>query len=154
MKAVIQRVSKANVEVEGKIVGEIGPGLVILLGIAGDDEEADVDYLAEKIVNLRIFNDAEEKMNLNLLDVQGELLAISQFTLYANTRKGRRPSFINAALPEKAEPLYQYFIHRIEEYRIKVARGIFGALMMVKIFNQGPVTIIIESKDRLKPRRS
>jgi D-tyrosyl-tRNA(Tyr) deacylase len=154
MKAVIQRVSKANVEVEGKIVGEIGPGLVILLGIAGDDEEADADYLAEKIVNLRIFNDAEEKMNLNLLDVQGELLAISQFTLYANTRKGRRPSFINAALPEKAEPLYQYFIHRIEEYRIKVARGIFGALMMVKIFNQGPVTIIIESKDRLKPRRS
>lgn len=154
MKAVVQRVSKANVEVEGKIVGEIGPGLVILLGIAGDDEEADADYLAEKIVNLRIFNDAEEKMNLNLLDVQGELLAISQFTLYANTRKGRRPSFINAALPEKAEPLYQYFIHRIEEYRIKVARGIFGALMMVKIFNQGPVTIIIESKDRLKPRRS
>jgi D-tyrosyl-tRNA(Tyr) deacylase len=154
MKAVIQRVSKANVEVEGKIVGEIGPGLVILLGIAGDDEEADADYLVEKIVNLRIFNDAEEKMNLNLLDVQGELLAISQFTLYANTRKGRRPSFINAALPEKAEPLYQYFIHRIEEYRIKVARGIFGALMMVKIFNQGPVTIIIESKDRLKPRRS
>jgi D-tyrosyl-tRNA(Tyr) deacylase len=154
MKAVIQRVSEASVKVEGKIVGEIGPGLVILLGIAGDDGEADADYLAEKIVNLRIFNDAEEKMNLNLLDVQGELLAISQFTLYANTRKGRRPSFIDAALPEKAEPLYEYCMKKIEEYGIKVSRGIFGAIMKVKIFNEGPVTIVLESKDRLRPRRS
>jgi D-tyrosyl-tRNA(Tyr) deacylase len=154
MKAVIQRVSEASVKVEGKIVGEIGPGLVILLGIAGDDGEADADYLAEKIVNLRIFNDAEEKMNLNLLDVQGEILAISQFTLYANTRRGRRPSFIDAAMPEKAEPLYEYCMKKIEEYGIKVSRGIFGAIMKVKIFNEGPVTIILESKDRLRPRRS
>jgi len=154
MKAVIQRVSRASVEVEHKIVGEIGPGLVILLGVAEDDEEADADYLAEKIVNLRIFNDAEDKMNLSLSEIQGEILAISQFTLYANTRKGRRPSFIEAALPEKAEPLYNYFIKKIEETGIRVARGIFGAMMTVKIFNEGPVTIIMESKDRLKPRNS
>jgi D-tyrosyl-tRNA(Tyr) deacylase len=154
MKAVIQRVSEASVEVDDKIVGKIGTGLVILLGVAGDDGEADADYLAEKIVNLRIFNDAEEKMNLNLLDVQGEILAISQFTLYANTRRGRRPSFIDAAMPEKAEPLYEYCMKKIEEYGIKVSRGIFGAIMKVKIFNEGPVTIILESKDRLRPRRS
>lgn len=154
MKAIIQRVSQASVEVEHKIVGEIGPGLVILLGVAEDDEETDADYLAEKIVNLRIFNDAEDKMNLSLSDIQGELLAISQFTLYANTRKGRRPSFIEAALPEKAEPLYNYFIKKIEETGIRVAGGIFGAMMTVKIFNEGPVTIIMESKDRLRPRNS
>lgn len=152
MKAVIQRVSQASVEVEGKIVGKIGPGLVVLLGVAGDDEEADADYLAEKIANLRIFDDAEGKMNLSLMERQGEILAISQFTLYANTRKGRRPSFINAALPEKAEPLYEYFIKKVEEFGVKTARGVFGAMMLVKIFNDGPVTIILESKDRLKPR--
>lgn len=154
MKALIQRVSEASVEVDGKIVGEIGPGLVILLGVAGDDGEADADYLAEKIINLRIFNDAEEKMNRNLSDIQGEILAISQFTLYANTRKGRRPSFIEAALPEKAQPLYEYFIKKVEESGIRAAKGIFGAMMAVKIFNDGPVTVIMESKDRLKPRNS
>lgn len=154
MKAVIQRVSEASVEVDGRIIGKIGPGLVILLGVAEDDEEADADYLAEKIVNLRIFNDAEDKMNLSLSDIQGEILAISQFTLYANTRKGRRPSFIKAALPEKAEPLYEYFIKKIEKTGVRVARGIFGAMMTVNIFNEGPVTIIMESKDRFKPRRS
>lgn len=154
MKAIIQRVSRASVEVDGKIIGEIGPGLVILLGVAEDDEESDADYLAEKIVNLRIFNDDEDKMNLSLSDIQGEILAISQFTLYANTRKGRRPSFIGAALPEKAEPLYDYFIKKIEETGIGAAKGIFGAMMTVKIFNEGPVTIIMESKDRLKPRNS
>ena len=154
MKAVIQRVSEASVEVDGKIVGKIGPGFVILLGVAEDDEETDADYLAEKICNLRVFSDAEDKMNLSLPDIQGEMLAISQFTLYANTRKGRRPSFIEAALPEKAEPLYEYFIKKVEETGIRAARGIFGAMMSVKIFNEGPVTIIMESKDRLKPRNS
>ncbi len=154
MKAVIQRVLQASVEVEGKVVGQVGPGLVVLLGVAGDDEEADADYLAEKIANLRIFEDEEGKMNVSLMERQGEILAISQFTLYANTRKGRRPSFINAALPEKAQPLCEYFIRKLEESGIKTAKGIFGAMMLVKIFNDGPVTIILESKDRLKPRNS
>jgi D-tyrosyl-tRNA(Tyr) deacylase len=152
MKAVIQRVSEASVEVDHKTVGEIGPGLVILLGVAVDDEAADADYLAEKIPNLRIFNDAEGKMNLSMFDINGEILAISQFTLYGNTRKGRRPSFIEAARPEKSEPLYEYFIRKLETQGIRVARGIFGAMMRVKIFNDGPVTIVMESKERFQPR--
>ncbi len=154
MKAVIQRVSQASVTVENKIVGEIGPGLVILLGVSVDDETGDADYLAEKIPNLRIFNDAEGKMNLSLFDISGEILAISQFTLYGNTRKGRRPSFVDAARPEISDPLYQYFIQRLEAQNINVAKGIFGAMMQVKILNNGPVTIVMESKDRFKPRRS
>lgn len=152
MKAVIQRVSEACVEIDGKVVGEIGPGLVVLLGVAVDDETDDADYLAEKIVHLRIFSDAEDKMNLSLLDVGGEILAISQFTLYGSTRKGRRPSFTHAAPSDKAVPLYEYFIKQLEQKGVRVARGEFGAMMLVKIFNDGPVTIIMESKDRLKPR--
>lgn len=154
MKAIIQRVSTASVEVEENVTGEIGPGLVVLLGVAEDDEEADADYLAEKISNLRIFDDDDGKMNLSLTDIRGEILAISQFTLYSNTRKGRRPSFLEAALPEKAEPLYEYFIQQTKGRGVKVAKGVFGAVMLVKIFNDGPVTIILESKDRLKPRNS
>ncbi len=153
MRAVIQRVSEASVEVDGKIVGVIGNGLVVLLGIHREDTEEDLDYLVKKIPELRIFEDAEGKMNLSLREVQGEILAISQFTLYANTRKGRRPSFVEAAPPEIAEPLYERFIEKLQTSGIRVQRGVFGAMMLVRIFNQGPVTIILNSEDRLKPRR-
>ena len=153
MRAVIQRVSEASVEVDGKIVGAIGNGLVVLLGIHREDTEEDLDYLVKKIPELRIFEDAEGKMNLSLREVQGEILAISQFTLYANTRKGRRPSFVEAAPPEMAEPMYERFIEKLQTSGIRVQRGVFGAMMLVRIFNQGPVTIILNSEDRLKPRR-
>ncbi len=153
MRAVIQRVSEASVEVDGKIVGAIGNGLVVLLGIHREDTEEDLDYLVKKIPELRIFEDAEGKMNLSLREVQGEILAISQFTLYANTRKGRRPSFVEAAPPEIAEPMYERFIEKLQTSGIRVQRGVFGAMMLVRIFNQGPVTIILNSEDRLKPRR-
>ncbi len=152
MRAVVQRVTHAAVEVEGNTVGRINKGLVVLLGINHQDDEADAEYLAKKIINLRIFSDQQDKMNLSLKEISGEILAISQFTLYANTRKGRRPSFIEAALPEKADPLYQYFLQVLEKEDIKVAKGIFGALMMVHIHNHGPVTIILDSEDRHKPR--
>ncbi|NOX36630.1 MAG: D-tyrosyl-tRNA(Tyr) deacylase [Calditrichaeota bacterium] len=154
MKAVVQRVREASVEVDGQVVGAIGHGLVVLLGVGVDDEPADADYLAEKIVQLRIFNDEAGKMNRSLMDVKGGMLAISQFTLYASTRKGRRPSFVDAAPPEKAEPMYEYFIQKVQEKGVPVEKGIFGAMMLVKIFNDGPVTILIDSKDRLKPRRA
>ncbi|MFQ5584322.1 MAG: D-aminoacyl-tRNA deacylase [Calditrichia bacterium] len=153
MRAVIQRVKEASVEINGKIVGEIEQGLVILLGISQDDSEVDADYLADKIPQLRIFNDAAGKMNLSLLDVNGKILAISQFTLYGNTRKGRRPSFVKAAPPEIAKPLYEYFIERISKHHISVEKGVFGAMMLVKIFNDGPVTILLDSAERLLPRR-
>lgn len=154
MKAVIQRVSEASVEVDKEVVGSINTGLVVLLGVSREDEKADADYLAEKIPYLRIFNDAEDKMNLSLKNVNGSILAISQFTLLGNTRKGRRPSFIEAAEPESANELYEYFIHKIGEQGVKVEKGIFGAMMLVKIFNDGPVTILLDSSDRLKSRRS
>ncbi|GAB4368897.1 MAG: D-aminoacyl-tRNA deacylase [Calditrichia bacterium] len=153
MRAVVQRVSQASVEIDGQIVATIGKGFVILLGVNENDVEADAEYLANKISGLRIFEDSEGKMNLDLKESGGEVLAISQFTLYADTRKGRRPSFIHAALPEKAEPLYEYFIKCLDNQGIQVKKGIFGAMMLVKIFNQGPVTIIIDSSDRMKPRR-
>jgi D-tyrosyl-tRNA(Tyr) deacylase len=152
MKAVIQRVSKASVEIKNKIIGEIGNGFVILLGIRNDDEKKDAEYLAKKIAYMRIFEDKQEKMNISLLEKGAEALVISQFTLYSNTRKGRRPSFIEAAKPEVAIPLYNYFIHSLENEGISVKKGEFGAMMLVKIFNQGPVTIILDSEDRLKPR--
>jgi len=154
MRAVIQRVTEASVEVDGKIVGAIDQGLAILLGVSKDDEKSDADYLAEKIPHLRIFNDAEEKMNLSLNDVEGKILAISQFTLFGNTRKGRRPSFIEAAPPDSANELYEYFIDKIAGQGIEVAKGIFGATMLVKIFNDGPVTILLDSNDRHKSRRA
>ena len=153
MRAVIQRVSNASVSVDGQIIGAIEGGLVVLLGIRDTDEPADADYLAEKIVHLRIFNDEEGKMNRSLLEVNGSVLAISQFTLYANTRKGRRPSFIEAASPERAEPLYEYFIKQLRQRGVHVEKGQFGAAMLVKIYNEGPVTIIIDSEERLTPRR-
>lgn len=153
MRAVIQRVSRGSVTVDDKLIGKIGAGLVILLGVAADDEPADANYLAEKIVNLRIFEDEAGKMNRSLLEAGGAALVISQFTLYASTRKGRRPSFVAAALPEKAIPLYEYFMERIRKQGVAVEKGEFGAMMTVEIVNEGPVTIILDSRDRFKPRR-
>ena len=147
MRAVVQRVSSGSVSIDGKMVGKIGEGLVILLGVKNGDTEADAKFLADKCVNLRIFTDEAGKFNLSALDVGGELLAISQFTLYGNTRKGRRPSFIEAAPPEISEPLYEKFVSFLKESRLKVATGEFGAMMLVEINNHGPVTIIVESKE-------
>lgn len=144
MKVVIQRVSCASVKVEGKIVGEIGIGFLVLLGITHNDTEKEADFLADKIVNLRVFEDKDGKMNLGLRDVGGSALVISQFTLYGDASKGRRPSFTEAARPEKAIPLYEYFIRKVSEGGIKVETGIFGAMMEVSLTNSGPVTIIIE----------
>ena len=147
MRAVVQRVSSGLVLIDGKIVGKIGKGLVILLGVRNGDTEADAKFLADKCVNLRIFTDENGKFNLSALDVKGELLAISQFTLYGDTRKGRRPSFIEAAPPEASEPLYEKFVDYLRESGLKVATGEFGAMMLVEINNDGPVTIIVESKE-------
>ena len=149
MRAVVQRVRKGSVSIDGKIVGEINKGLVILLGVKSGDTEADAKFLANKCVNLRIFADEAGKFNRSALDVAGELLAISQFTLYADTRKGRRPSFIEAAPPEISEPLYEKFISYLKESGLKIASGEFGAMMLVEIHNDGPVTIILESKEQL-----
>lgn len=149
MKVVVQKVSEAGVYIkEENYTAEIGRGLVILLGIKQDDTIDDVIFLADKCSNLRIFLDENEKMNLSLKDVDGEVLVISQFTLYGDAQKGNRPSFIEAARPEIAIPLYENFIKRLKENlgENKVKSGIFGAMMLVKIFNDGPVTIIIDSK--------
>jgi len=147
MRAVVQRVSSGSVSIDGKMVGKIGTGLVILLGVKNGDTEADAKFLADKCVNLRIFTDEAGKFNLSALDVGGELLAISQFTLYGNTRKGRRPSFVEAAPPEISEPLYEKFVEFLKQSGLKVASGEFGAMMLVEINNHGPVTIIVESKE-------
>jgi len=145
MKLVVQRVSNAKVEVENKIVGKINKGFMVLCGITHEDTEKEADILARKLCNLRVFEDENEKMNLSLKDVKGELLIISQFTLYADTiSSGNRPSFSAAARPEKAEPLYEYFLKKCEENEIHVEKGIFGANMQVSLVNDGPVTIILE----------
>ena len=149
MKALLQRVTGANVIVDGKVLGEIGEGFVIFLGVAADDSEKDADYLADKIVNLRVFSDTESKFNLSALQVKAGLLVISQFTLLADTKKGRRPSFASAALPDRAESLYNYFINKVSGSGLKVETGSFGAHMLVKILNDGPVTILLDSKDKL-----
>lgn len=146
MRAVIQRVSRARVTVENEMVGEIGKGLLILLGVSGDDSEKEALYLLEKALNLRIFEDAEEKMNLSLLEVSGELLVVSQFTLYGDTRKGRRPSFIQAAPPEKANDLYEFFVKEAGKQINKVQTGKFQAMMDVELVNDGPVTILLDSE--------
>ena len=145
MRAVIQRVSRAQVRVEGQIIGEIAKGLLVLLGVGKGDTKAEADSLLDKIINLRIFEDAQGKMNLSLLDVTGELMVISQFTLYADCRKGRRPSFTDAGSPEEAKALYQYFVTRGKDRGLKVASGIFQALMEVELINFGPVTILLDS---------
>ena len=145
MKIVIQRSKEASVKVDGEIVGEIERGLVILVGITAEDGEEEVDWLAEKAAHLRIFEDENGKMNRSLLDVQGEALVISQFTLYGNCRKGRRPSFVKAAHPDIAEPLVDSFTNKLRDLGIKkVETGIFGADMKVALINDGPVTLVIE----------
>lgn len=146
MVCVIQRVSSSSVKVDGELIGEIGKGLNILLGVAKDDTKEDADYILNKIINMRIFEDENGKMNLSLLDINGEMLVISQFTLLANTKKGKRPSFENAGDPKHANELYEYFISIAKEKVSKVEHGKFGADMKVDIQNDGPVTIILNNK--------
>ncbi len=145
MRAVIQRVSRAKVTVDGEITGEIGRGILILLGVSRADSEKEALYLLEKTLNLRIFEDAEGKMNLSLLDIAGELLVVSQFTLYGDARKGRRPSFIEAAAPDEANRLYEFFVAESRNQIPKVATGRFQAMMDVELVNDGPVTILLDS---------
>jgi len=145
MRAVVQRVSQARVLVDGVVVGEIGRGFVVLLGIGGQDDMNAAHYLAEKIAALRVFPDSEDKMNLNLSQVGGALLVISQFTLHGDCRKGKRPSFDQAARPEVALPLYQSFVDRLQQLGLQVATGSFGAMMQVELVNEGPVTLLIDS---------
>ena len=147
MKAVIQKVKFASVKVDEKIVGKIDKGFLVLLGVTHEDNEKDLNWLANKIKDLRIFEDENEKLNLSLEDVGGEMLIISQFTLYANCNKGRRPSFIKAARPEQAEKLYLNFIEKMKSFGIKTECGIFGADMKVELLNDGPVTIIIDTEE-------
>lgn len=146
MRAVVQRVTRANVGVDGKVVGEIGRGLVVLLGIARDDTQKDADYLADKIASLRIFDDGEGKMNLAVNHVRGSLLVISQFTLYGDVRRGLRPSWIDAAAPEVAEPIYEYFVSKCRKNVDDVATGSFRRMMQVELVNDGPVTILVDSR--------
>ena len=149
MRAVVTRVSQASVVIDGQTVGEIGKGFLVLLGIAPEDTEAQAEKLADKVCGLRVFSDEAGKMNLNLEAAGGELLVVSQFTLYADCRKGNRPSFIRAARPEVAEPLYAYFNHYLRaEYGLRVETGRFGADMKVSLLNNGPVTICIDSKNK------
>ncbi len=147
MRALLQRVSHAAVHVDDNTVGAIGAGLVVLMGVAADDTEDDVNLLAKKILNLRIFKDNDGKFNLSALDVQAELLVISQFTLYADTRRGRRPSFTDAARPEISAPLYEKMVARLRDSGLKVETGEFGAHMLVDIHNDGPVTLWLDSRD-------
>jgi D-tyrosyl-tRNA(Tyr) deacylase len=149
MRIVVQRVSEASVRIEDRIVGSISKGLMVLVGIETTDVQTDADYLVQKLVNLRIFNDEEGKMNLSIQDVGGELLVVSQFTLHASTKKGNRPSYIRAARPEQAIPLYSYFIEQAQkEVKSKIQTGEFGADMKVSLVNDGPVTIIIDSANK------
>lgn len=146
MRAVIQRVKRASVTVDREITGKIGQGILVLLGVSVEDNEKDANYLIEKILNLRIFEDSDNKMNLSLLDIKGELLVVSQFTLYGDTRKGRRPSFIQAAPPDKANELYEYFVSEASKQVSPVETGKFQAMMDVELINDGPVTILLDSK--------
>jgi len=148
VKALLQRVSEATVSVGGEVVGSIGPGLVVFVGVANGDSEKDMQYLAEKTTGLRIFGDEEGKLNLSVLDTSGELLLVSQFTLIADTRKGRRPSFIEAAPPAQAEALFQQFVEQVRATGLKVATGRFQQYMQVEIHNDGPVTIMLDSRDK------
>ncbi len=146
MRAVVQRVSRAKVTVEGRVTGEIGQGLLVLLGVSVDDDTAAAEYLVDKIAGLRIFDDADGKMNLSLTEIGGALLVVSQFTLYGDTRRGRRPSFITAAKGEDAIGLYEYFVAISRSIIANVATGEFGAMMEVELVNDGPVTIILDSE--------
>jgi len=151
MIAVLQRVSEAKVSVDDQVTGSIGPGLVVLLGVHRDDTEADSTFLVEKTANLRIFSDEAGKMNLSLLDVGGSALIVSQFTLVGDWRKGRRPSYINAAAPELGERLYEHFMAGLRERDIPVASGRFGAMMQVQLVNDGPVTFVLDSRSGARP---
>ena len=152
MRALVQRVVEASVLVEDQEVGRIGPGLVVLLGVAKEDEEADARYLADKLANLRIFSDEENRFNHSALEVGAEFLLVSQFTLYADTRKGRRPAFTQAAQPDAAEALYEYTIELLRTAGFKVATGRFQEHMRVRLENDGPVTLLLDSADRQRPR--
>ncbi len=144
VKIVLQRCSQAKVTVEGKVAGAIDKGFVLLVGITHDDTEKEAEWLADKIVNLRIFEDGDGKMNRSLKDVEGEILSVSQFTLYADCNKGRRPSFVDAASPDKANPLYEHFNELLRSRGVKVETGVFGAMMEVDLVNDGPVTLVLE----------
>ena len=148
MKALLQRVTGASVMVAGEVVGRIGRGLVVFVGVANEDTEKDAQYLAQKTVNLRIFADEEGKFNLSALDIKGELLLVSQFTLLADTRKGRRPSFVEAAPPARAEELFNYFVEQASAAGLKVETGRFQQYMQVEIHNDGPVTILLDSREK------
>jgi D-tyrosyl-tRNA(Tyr) deacylase len=146
MRIVLQRVSKASVSVDSEIVGQIGQGLLLLLGVTHTDTREDADALIRKLINLRVFNDGDGKMNLSIQDVQGEFLVVSQFTLYGNAKKGNRPSYVDAARPEVAIPLYEYFIDSLKVASLlPVQEGVFGAMMDVEMINNGPVTLLLES---------
>ena len=146
MRAVVQRVSRASVAVEGKITGQIGRGFLVLLGIATSDTAADADHLAEKISGLRIFEDSGGKMNLALADVNGAVLAVSQFTLHGDVRRGKRPSFDSAAPPDQARKLYEYFVERLRALGLRCETGVFQAMMQIELVNDGPVTILLDSE--------
>jgi D-tyrosyl-tRNA(Tyr) deacylase len=146
MRAIVQRVSRASVTVNGEVVGKIDNGLCVLLGVGQQDKEADADYLAEKISGLRIFEDGNRKMNLSVQDVGGTVLAVSQFTLYGDVRKGKRPSFDAAARPERAKELYEYFVAQLRSRGLRCETGIFQAMMQVELVNDGPVTIMLDSQ--------
>ena len=153
MRALVQRVTNASVAVGPEEVGRIGPGLVVLLGIAQGDAEPDADYLTEKLVNLRIFADSQGKFNLSALETNAELLVVSQFTLYAETRRGRRPSFTQAAGPDEAQRLYQYVVEACQKSGLRVAAGRFQEHMLVRLENDGPVTLMLDSADRHRSRQ-
>ncbi|WP_026693808.1 D-aminoacyl-tRNA deacylase [Peribacillus kribbensis] len=148
MRIVLQRTGPASVKVKSRIIGQIEKGFVLLVGITHGDTEEDADYLAEKVVNLRVFEDENEKMNLSLKDTGGDILSISQFTLYGDCRKGRRPNFMNAARPEEARHMYDLFNAKLQERGVHVETGEFGAMMDVSLVNDGPVTLIIDSKEK------
>ncbi|TET41161.1 MAG: D-tyrosyl-tRNA(Tyr) deacylase [Dehalococcoidia bacterium] len=148
MKALVQRVTSASVSVSGRVIGKISQGLVVLLGIARADSEEDARYLANKIINLRIFADEASEIALSALEIEGEILVVSQFTLLADLRKGRRPSFTEAAPPDKAKELYQFFIDQVRSTGLKVETGVFQEHMLVEIHNDGPVTLMLESKSK------
>lgn len=148
MRVLIQRTTKASVTIDGKLQGEIGKGLVLLVGICAEDTKEDIEWLVQKIVNMRIFTDAEGKMNLSVQEIEGVLLVISQFTLHASTKKGNRPGFTNAARPGQAIPLYESFIQQLKASGMPVETGIFGADMQVELINDGPVTIWLDSKNK------